>query len=125
VRVHLVGIAGTGMAQLAVLLRDAGHDVSGSDVAFDPPMGPMLEAAGIRCLKGYAAEHVAPELDRVVVGNAIRRENPEAERAAALELRRSSMSEALRELFLVGRRPLVVTGTHGKTTASSMAAWVL
>ena len=129
-RVHLVGVSGTGMGQLALLLRDAGHDVSGSDAAFDPPMGPALEAAGIRCLHGFEAAHVeapagGPAIDRVVVGNAIRKENPEAMRAEELGLQRASMSETLRELFLQGRRPLVVAGTHGKTTTSSMCAWIL
>lgn len=113
------------MGQLATLLRDAGHDVSGSDVAFDPPMGPALEAAGIRCLKGWDAAHVTKELDLVVVGNAIRKENPEAVAAEALGLERHSMSATLREQFLEGRRPLVVAGTHGKTTTSAMCAWIL
>jgi UDP-N-acetylmuramate: L-alanyl-gamma-D-glutamyl-meso-diaminopimelate ligase len=127
-RVHLVGVAGTGMGQLALLLRDAGHDVSGSDMAFDPPMGPALEAAGIRCVKGYDASHIDASLELVVIGNAIRKENPEATRAEELGLQRTSMSLALREHFLVGpppRRPLVVAGTHGKTTTSSMCAWIL
>jgi len=117
------------MGQLASLLREAGHDVSGSDMAFDPPMGPALQAAGIRCFEGYAAEHVEPSggtpIELVVIGNAIRRENPEAVRAEALGLRRTSMSAALREMFLAGRRPLVVAGTHGKTTTSAMCAWIL
>jgi UDP-N-acetylmuramate: L-alanyl-gamma-D-glutamyl-meso-diaminopimelate ligase len=124
-RIHLVAVAGTGMAQLAKLFRDAGHDVSGSDVAFDPPMGPALEAAGIRCLSGYRPEHITEDLDLVVVGNAVRKDNPEAFRALDLGLRRTSMSGALREHFLTGKRPLVVTGTHGKTTTSAMAAWIL
>ncbi|MEA2750185.1 MAG: UDP-N-acetylmuramate: L-alanyl-gamma-D-glutamyl-meso-diaminopimelate ligase, partial [Myxococcales bacterium] len=127
-RVHLVGVAGTGMGQLALLLRDAGHDVSGSDMAFDPPMGPALEAAGIRCVEGYDAAHIDASLELVVIGNAIRKENPEAVRTEELGLPRSSMSLALRERFLVGpprRRPLVVAGTHGKTTTSSMCAWIL
>ncbi len=137
-RVHLVGVSGTGMGQLALLLRDAGHDVSGSDMAFDPPMGPALEAAGIRCLAGYSADHIGAvgavgavgevgALDLVVIGNAIRKENPEALRAEELGLPRSSMSAALREHFLLSppRRPLVVAGTHGKTTTSSMCAWIL
>ncbi len=129
-RVHLVGVAGTGMGQLALLLREAGHDVTGSDSAFDPPMGPALEAAGIRCLRGFDAAHVepspgAPAIDLVVIGNAIRKENPEAERVEALGLPRASMSGTLREIFLEGRRRLVVTGTHGKTTTASMCAWIL
>jgi UDP-N-acetylmuramate: L-alanyl-gamma-D-glutamyl-meso-diaminopimelate ligase len=129
-RIHLVGVSGTGMGQLALLLRDAGHDVSGSDTAFDPPMGPALEAAGIRCQRGFEATHVEPSpegggIDLVVVGNAIRKENPEAIRAEQLGLTRASMSATLREHFLEGRRPLVVAGTHGKTTTSSMCAWIL
>jgi UDP-N-acetylmuramate: L-alanyl-gamma-D-glutamyl-meso-diaminopimelate ligase len=124
-RIHLVGVAGTGMGQLAMLLRDAGHDVSGSDVAFDPPMGPALEAAGIRCLRGWNPENIGRDLDLVVVGNAIRRDNPEALRAIELELPRASMSGTLRERFLAGKRALVVTGTHGKTTTSAMCAWIL
>ena len=124
-RVHLVGVSGTGMGQLALLLRDAGHEVTGSDMAFDPPMGPALEQAGIRCLRGYEAAHVTKELELVVVANAIRRENPEAVAAEALGLPRASMSATLREHFLATRRPLVVTGTNGKTTTSSMCAWIL
>lgn len=124
-RIHLVGVAGTGMGQLATLLREGGHEVSGSDVAFDPPMGPALEAAGVRCVPGYRADNVTSELELVVIGNAIRRDNPEAVRAAELGLPRSSMSGALRERFLAGKRPLVVAGTHGKTTTSAMCALIL
>ncbi|MBS2016422.1 MAG: UDP-N-acetylmuramate:L-alanyl-gamma-D-glutamyl-meso-diaminopimelate ligase [Deltaproteobacteria bacterium] len=124
-RIHLVGVAGTGMGQLATLLRDAGHEVTGSDMSFDPPMGPALEAAGITCLRGYEAGHVDASIELVVIGNAIRKENPEAVRAEELGLRRASMSATLRELFLAQRRALVVAGTHGKTTTSAMCAWIL
>jgi UDP-N-acetylmuramate: L-alanyl-gamma-D-glutamyl-meso-diaminopimelate ligase len=124
-RVHLVGVSGTGMGALAALLRASGDDVSGSDVAFDPPVGPMLEALGIRCLRGFDAAHVADRPDLVVVGNSIRRGNPEAEAAERLGLTRTSMSRALRERFLEKRRTLIVAGTHGKTTTSAMCAWIL
>ena len=124
-RVHLVGVSGTGMGQLAMLLVDAGHDVSGSDASFDPPMGPALGKAGVKCLRGWDAERLDGSLDLVVIGNAIRRENPEAQRATELDLPRSSMSKTLRERFLERRRPLVVCGTHGKTTTSAMCAWIL
>ena len=124
-RVHLVGVAGTGMGALAALFAQAGHEVSGSDVAFDPPIGPALRELGIRCLQGYDAAHLAPPPDLVVIGNAIRRENPEAVAAERLGLPRTSMSAALREHFLAKRRPLIVAGTHGKTTTSAMAAWLL
>jgi UDP-N-acetylmuramate: L-alanyl-gamma-D-glutamyl-meso-diaminopimelate ligase len=123
--VHLIGVSGTGMGALAALFRQAGHDVSGSDAAFDPPIGPALEAAGVRCLRGFDPAHLEPRPDLVVVGNAIRRENPEAAAAEARGLTRVSMSAALREHFLAGRRPLIVAGTHGKTTTAAMCAWIL
>ncbi len=123
--VHLVGVSGTGMGALAALLREAGDDVSGSDAAFEPRVGPMLDGLGVRCRKGYRAAHLEPRPDWVVVGNAIRRDNPEAQEVERLGLSRESMSGALRKRFLVGRRPLVVAGTHGKTTTSAMAAWLL
>ncbi len=124
-RVHLVGVAGMGMGQLALLLRDAGHEVSGSDISFDPPMGPALENAGIRCMRGFDAAAITPDLELVVVGNAIRKDNHEAVRASETGVARTSMSGALREQFLIGKRSLVVAGTHGKTTTSSMCAWIL
>ena len=125
-RVHFVGVSGTGMGALAALFRQSGHEVTGSDIAFDPPIGPALEAAGVTCLRGYEASHLSePRPDLVVVGNAIRKENPEALEALRLDLPRASMSSALRTHFLEGRRPFVVCGTHGKTTTSSMAAWLL
>jgi UDP-N-acetylmuramate: L-alanyl-gamma-D-glutamyl-meso-diaminopimelate ligase len=123
--VHLVGVSGTGMGALAALFSEDGDHVSGSDTAFDPPMGPALEALGVRCFTGYDESHLDPRPDLVVVGNAIRRGNPEAEAAERLGVERSSMSAALRRRFLVKRRPLVVAGTHGKTTTSAMCAWML
>jgi len=123
--VHLIGVAGTGMGSLASLFRRAGHRVTGSDLRFDPPMGDVLRAAGVECLEGYSAEHLAPGIGLVVVGNVVRKDNPEAVAAEAAGLPRTSMSLALREHFLVKRKPLVVAGTHGKTTTSSMCAWSL
>ncbi|MFI5302025.1 MAG: Mur ligase domain-containing protein, partial [Polyangiales bacterium] len=76
--VHFVGVSGTGMGALAMLFRASGARVTGSDASFDPPIGPALEAAGIECLKGYDAAHLVPAPDLVVVGNAIRKDNPEA-----------------------------------------------
>jgi UDP-N-acetylmuramate: L-alanyl-gamma-D-glutamyl-meso-diaminopimelate ligase len=115
------------MGALATLFCEAGDDVSGSDTAFDPPVGPMLLSLGVQCEQGFdGARFEGPSRpDLVVVGNAIRRTNPEAEAAGRLGLPRASMSGALRERFLVRRRPLVVTGTHGKTTTSAMCAWIL
>jgi UDP-N-acetylmuramate: L-alanyl-gamma-D-glutamyl-meso-diaminopimelate ligase len=113
------------MGSLATLFLRAGHRVTGSDLRFDPPMGDVLRDAGVLCKEGYSAENLGPGIDLVVVGNVIRKDNPEAVAAEARGLRRSSMSQALRDTFLQGRRPLVVTGTHGKTTTSSMCAWAL
>ncbi len=127
-RVHLTGVCGTGMGSLALLLREAGHDVSGSDIRFDPPMGDVLRGADIRLLEGYSREHLLGEgapPDLVVIGNAIRKDNVEAVAAEAAKLARTSMSRALRDHFLAGRKPLVVCGTHGKTTTSALAAWIL
>lgn len=122
---HFVGVSGTGMGALAVLFRERGDRVTGSDAAFDAPVGPALRAAGVECLQGYAAEHLEPAPDLVVVGNVIRRENPEARATEERGLRRVSMSGALRAQFLEHRRAVVVCGTHGKTTTSAMAAHVL
>jgi UDP-N-acetylmuramate: L-alanyl-gamma-D-glutamyl-meso-diaminopimelate ligase len=124
-KVHMVGVCGTGMAALARLLKEAGHEVRGSDLAFDPPMGPELAKMGVECMQGYAAEHLDWGPERVIVGNAIRKTNPEAERAECEGQNRLSMSAALRAFFLEGRTAVTVTGTHGKTTTSAMLAHLL
>ena len=112
------------MAPLACLLQAQGHLVTGSDGPLYPPMSQLLEAAGIRPFTGYAAAHLASAPDVVIVGNAVRSDNPEAVEAERLGLTRLSMPEALARFFLADRQPLVVAGTHGKTTTSAMAAWV-
>jgi UDP-N-acetylmuramate: L-alanyl-gamma-D-glutamyl-meso-diaminopimelate ligase len=122
--IHLIAIGGTGMAPLACLLAADGHRVRGSDGPLYPPMSTLLEASGIRPAVGYDPAHLDPRPDLVVVGNAVRRDNPEAVEAERLGLPRLSMPEALARFFLADRRPLVVAGTHGKTTTSAMAAWV-
>jgi len=124
-RIHLIGICGTGMGSLAGLLRAAGHDVRGSDESVYPPMSTMLAERGIPVLQGYRAEHLADRPDLVVVGNVASRSNPEAVAAADLGLRYLSMPQAIHELFIEGRHSIVVTGTHGKTTTSALMAWVL
>lgn len=124
-RVHFVAIAGTGMGALAGLFKAAGHDVSGSDVAFYPPMGPALAAWGVRCLEGFDPAHLEPAPDLVVVGNVCRPTNPEAKAARDRGLRVTTMAHALAEQMLPGTSPLVVGGTHGKTTTSALAAFLL
>ena len=113
------------MGALALLLREAGHTVTGSDTNFDPPIGPALEAASIECMRGYKSENLEPRPDLVVVGNVVRKDNPEAAAAETLQLDRTSMSDALRRMFLTGRKPLIVAGTHGKMTTSAMCALLL
>jgi UDP-N-acetylmuramate: L-alanyl-gamma-D-glutamyl-meso-diaminopimelate ligase len=122
--IYLMAIGGTGMAPLACLLQEQGHRVRGTDGPLYPPMSTLLAQAGIHPTVGYDPAHLAPPLDLVVVGNAIHRANPEAVAAEAAGLPRASMPQALARFFLAGRRPLVVSGTHGKTTTTAMAAWV-
>ena len=124
-RVHLIGICGTAMATAAVMLKQLGFDVGGSDEHVYPPMSEVLAAAGIAPLEGYRSEHITDELDLVVVGNAVSRGNPEVEAVLDRRLRYCSLPELVRDTFLRGRRPIVVTGTHGKTTTSYMTAWAL
>jgi UDP-N-acetylmuramate: L-alanyl-gamma-D-glutamyl-meso-diaminopimelate ligase len=124
VRVHLIAACGVGMSALAGLLRAAGHQVTGSDEQAYPPASTLLEQLGIAVLPGWDPARVEAA-DVVVCGNAVRRTNPEAAAAEACGARMLSFPAALAELFLAGRRPLVVAGTHGKTTSSAMLAWVL
>jgi UDP-N-acetylmuramate: L-alanyl-gamma-D-glutamyl-meso-diaminopimelate ligase len=124
-RVHLIGICGTAMGTLAALLKHRGFDVRGSDQAIYPPMSDFLAAEGIPILEGYQAEHIDTSLDVVVVGNAISRGNPELEAVLDRKLRHVSLPEALREHFLWDARSVVVAGTHGKTTTTSLAGWLL
>ena len=124
-RVHLIGVCGTAMATLAALLRRKGHDVRGSDQNVYPPMSDFLAAEGIRIMSGFHEEHITADLDLVVVGNAISRGNPELETVLERRIRYCSLPEAIRDHFLWGARSIVVAGTHGKTTTTSLAGWLL
>jgi UDP-N-acetylmuramate: L-alanyl-gamma-D-glutamyl-meso-diaminopimelate ligase len=123
--VHLIGVAGTGMSALGALLVEAGHHVSGSDTAFDPPVGPYLEEVGIECLAGWKSSNLDATPNLVVVGNVCRPDNPEAQEAMKRGLQTVSMPDALAEHVLARREPLVVAGTHGKTTTSTLLAYLL
>lgn len=123
--VHLIAVAGTGMGALAGLFKSMGHDVSGSDVHFDPPMGPALERWGIRLMRGFDPRNLEPRPDLVVVGNVCRSDNPEARAAIDGGLRVTDMAHGLADLALRDTSPLVVAGTHGKTTTTAMCAWLL
>src|SRR6266568_2012441 len=122
---HLIGICGTAMASLAGMLQACGHRVTGSDENVYPPMSTMLESLGIAVMQGYSPEHLTPTPDCVVVGNAIPRGNPEVEETLNRKLLYRSQAEVVKEEFIRGRRSLVVAGTHGKTTTTSIAAWVM
>jgi len=123
--VHILGICGTGMAALAGMLKNLGFQVTGSDQSVYPPMSTLLEELNIPVISGYRAENIPDPVDLVIVGNVIRRDNPEAR---AMRLRRLpflSMPQALHHFFIRGNRSVVVSGTHGKTTTSGMIAWIL
>jgi UDP-N-acetylmuramate: L-alanyl-gamma-D-glutamyl-meso-diaminopimelate ligase len=122
---HLIGICGTAMASLAGMLQSRGHRVTGSDLNVYPPMSTMLEGLGINVRHGYKREHLTPTPDCVIVGNAIPRGNPEVEEALSRKLLYRSQAEVVKEEFIRGRHSLAVAGTHGKTTTTSIAAWVM
>ncbi|MCD9187048.1 MAG: UDP-N-acetylmuramate:L-alanyl-gamma-D-glutamyl-meso-diaminopimelate ligase [Pyrinomonadaceae bacterium] len=121
---HLIGICGTAMASLAGMLQARGHKVTGSDQNVYPPMSTQLEELGIEVITGYKAENADIGADCTVVGNAISRGNPELEEVLNRKLLYRSQAEIVKEEFIRGRRSLVVAGTHGKTTTTSIAAWV-
>lgn len=121
---HLIGICGTAMASLAGMLQAHGHKVTGSDQNVYPPMSTQLEQLGIEVLNGYKAENVDIGADCTIVGNAISRGNPELEEVLNRKLLYRSQAEIVKEEFIRGRRSLVVAGTHGKTTTTSIATWV-
>jgi len=124
-KLHLIGIAGTGMGSLAGLLRDAGHEVRGSDEHVYPPMSTQLEELGIPVMTGFSPENLAWNPDRVVVGNVCRRDHVEVLAAQKRGIPLASFPALLSELFLAERNSVVIAGTHGKTTTSSLMAFVL
>lgn len=126
---HIIGICGTFMGSLALLARELGHQVSGSDQHVYPPMSTQLAEAGITLMEGYRAQHLSPAPDRVpdlvIVGNAMSRGNQEVEALLNSGLPYTSGAQWLAEHVLPGRRVIAVAGTHGKTTTASILAWLL
>ena len=123
-KVHFTGVCGTAMGSLAAALRDRGVEVTGSDDNVYPPMSTFLEGKGITISKGFRPENIPADADFVVIGNAMTRGNPEVEAILNRKLLYYSLPEALKIFFLRGRHNLVVTGTHGKTTTTSLLAWI-
>jgi UDP-N-acetylmuramate: L-alanyl-gamma-D-glutamyl-meso-diaminopimelate ligase len=125
-RVYLIGIAGTAMASLAGMLQQRGSEVTGSDEHVYPPMSTYLERLGIPVLEGYTKEHLETfRPDLVIIGNAAANTNVEAAATVELDLPYTSMPNAIYNLFIKGKHSIVVSGTHGKTTTTSLMAWML
>ncbi|WP_447957757.1 UDP-N-acetylmuramate:L-alanyl-gamma-D-glutamyl-meso-diaminopimelate ligase [Vreelandella sp. EE7] len=124
-RLHIIGICGTFMGSLALLARELGHQVSGSDANVYPPMSTQLENAGITLKNAYRADNLGEDIDLVVVGNALSRGNPEVEALLDLNLRYTSGAQWLADYVLPGRQVIAIAGTHGKTTTASLLAWLL
>jgi len=124
-RIHILGIGGTFMGGVAVLARALGHSVTGSDAKVYPPMSTQLEAEGIALREGYDPAHLEPAPDLVIIGNALSRGNPAVEHVLDRGIPYTSGAQWVAENVLHGRWVLAVAGTHGKTTATSMLAWIL
>ena len=124
-RIHLIGVCGTAMATLAAMLKHRGHDVTGSDEQVYPPMSDFLAAERITAREGYAPEHITTAIDLVVVGNSISRGNAELEAVLDRGVRYASLPETIRDQWLWDAQSIVIAGTHGKTTTTSLAGWLL
>lgn len=122
--IHLIGVCGTAMASLAGMLKQRGMQVTGSDASAYPPMSDFLASLGIPVTQPYAEANLKPRPDMVVVGNAISRGNPELEHVLDERIPMRSLPQVLQEYFLRTRESIVVAGTHGKTTTTSMLAWI-
>ncbi len=123
--VHLIAACGVGMASLAGMMKEAGYRVTGSDANVYPPMSTQLASLGIPLSSPYAAGNIPGDAELVIVGNAVSRENPECLEAVRRGIPLLSMPQALAEFFLSGKESIVVAGTHGKTTTTSLLAWSL
>ena len=123
--IHLTAICGTGMGALACMLKDLGLEVTGSDASIYPPMSHFLENKHVRVLDGFRQENIAYQPDLVVVGNAVSRDNPEVRAIEEMGLHFCSMPQALNHFVAADKKTLLISGTHGKTTTSSILAWIL
>ncbi|MCC7438136.1 MAG: UDP-N-acetylmuramate:L-alanyl-gamma-D-glutamyl-meso-diaminopimelate ligase [Armatimonadetes bacterium] len=123
--IHFIGICGTAMGNVALMMRNMGHTVTGSDENIYPPMSTLLIEAGVSMMNGFGPQNLHPAPDLVVIGNRMSRGNNEVEATLNQQLRYTSLPELLKQEVIQGRTSVVLTGTHGKTTTSSLMAWVL
>ena len=123
--IYLIAICGTGMASLAGLLQKSGYRVTGSDANIYPPMSTLLESAGIDIKSGYQRENITDDIDKVVIGNAVSKDNEEVLAVQEQGIPYISFPEAIQKFYLENRKSLVVAGTHGKTTTTALLSWVL
>ena len=124
-RIHLIAVCGTGMGGLACTLKDMGFEITGSDQKAYPPMSDFLRRKGITVLSGFDGKNISYGPDLVIVGNAVTKDNPEVSEMFRMGLSFCSMPQAVSRFMVSGRKPVVVTGTHGKTTTSSIISWIL
>ena len=124
-KIHMIGVCGTAMGALAGQLVALGHSVRGSDAMFYPPMSDKLKEWGVTTLHGFDGSHLEPDLDLVIVGNVVRRDNPEAAEMRDRELPYMSMAEAIAEFMIGDKHSIVIAGTHGKTTTTALGTHVL
>ena len=124
-KIHITAICGTAMGSLAILLKQAGHDVRGSDMGIYPPMSDQLAAAGIAIFEGFDARHLGWGPELVIIGNAVSKTNAESVAVMERGLEYTSGAEAIRRFFIHGKHSVVVAGTHGKSTTSALMAWLL
>jgi UDP-N-acetylmuramate: L-alanyl-gamma-D-glutamyl-meso-diaminopimelate ligase len=123
--IYLIAICGTGMASLAGLLKKSGYLVTGSDANIYPPMSTLLKSSGIDIKPGYQRKNITDDIDQVIVGNAVSKDNPEVLAVQEKSIPYISFPEAIKKFYLKNQKSLVVTGTHGKTTTTALLSWVL
>ena len=124
-KIHLIAVCGTGMGALACMLKDLGLEVTGSDQKVYPPMSDFLFSMGIKAADGFNADNLLYGPDLVVVGNAVSKDNVEVKQMQKMGLNFCSMPQALNRFVADGKKTILATGTHGKTTTSSLLAWIL
>ena len=124
-KIHLIAVCGTGMGALASMLKDMGFEVTGSDRKMYPPMSSFLAQKGIKIADGFDRKNISSDIDLVIVGNAVSKDNIEVVQTDKMGLYFCSMPQALNRFIAAGKKPIIIAGTHGKTTTSSILAWIL